>query len=201
MRLVVLQSVLSNRYYLLMRIPAVFLAIVLASFCILPLSGQERDRAQVADQFKWNLADIYPNEAAWRAAKDKIAADIPPLGQFRGKLGSSPAALADALERAYALNKELSRAYIYASLLADQDTRDAGRQGMQQEMAQLYSTFGAQTSFMEPEILKFEKGTTVRFIANEPRLKKYEFYLNDIERRAQHTLSDKEEALLAMAGP
>lgn len=43
-------------------------------------------------------------------------------------------------------------------------------------MTQLYSTFGAQTSFLEPEILTFEKGTTVRFIANEPRLKKYEFY-------------------------
>jgi oligoendopeptidase F len=184
-----------------MRISVIPLAVLLASLCILPASGQERDRSQVPDQFKWNLADIYPNEAAWRAAKEKIAADIAPLGQFRGKLGSSPAALADALEKAYAVNKELSRAYVYASLLADQDTRDAGHQGMQQEMAQLYSTFGAQTSFIEPEILKFEKGTTVRFIANEPRLKKYEFYLNDIERRAQHTLSDKEEALLAMAGP
>jgi oligoendopeptidase F len=184
-----------------MRPSAAFLALLLASLCILPAAGQERDRTQVSDQFKWNLADIYPSEAAWRAAKDKIAADIPPLGQFRGKLGSSPAALADALERAYAINKELSRVYTYASLLADQDTRDAGHQGMQQEMVQLYSTFSAQTSFMEPEILKFEKGTTVRFIANEPRLKKYEFYLADIERRARHTLTDKEEALLAMAGP
>ncbi len=36
-------------------------------------------------------------------------------------------------------------------------------QGMQQEMVQLAAAFSAQVSFMEPEILKFEKGTTVRF--------------------------------------
>jgi oligoendopeptidase F len=175
-------------------------AALMVALC-LPLTGQERDRGQVPDQFKWNLAEIYPTDAAWRAAKDKAAADLPALKQFQGKLGSSAATLADALERAYAINKDISRAYVYASMLADQDTRDAGHQGMQQEMVQLYANFSAATSFMEPEILKFEKGTTTRFTANEPRLKKYEFYLADIERRAQHTLSDKEEALLAIAGP
>ena len=172
-----------------------------ASAFILPVAGQERDRAQIPDQFKWNLADIYPDEAAWRAAKDKIAADLSKLKQFQGKLGSSAAMLAETLDTSYAIKKELERTYVYASMLADQDTRDAGKQGMQQEMVQLAAAFSAQVAYMEPEILKFEKGTTVRFIANEPKLKKYEFYLNDIDRRAKHTLSDKEEALLAMAGP
>ena len=174
---------------------------LLLALMLMPVAAQERDRSQIPDQFKWNLADIYPTDAAWRAAKEKVAADIPQLKQYQGKLGTSPATLADALERAYALNKEISRAYVYASMLADQDTRDAAHQGMQQEMVQLYATFSAATSFLEPEILKLEKGTTVRFTANEPRLKKYEFYLADIERRARHTLTDKEEALLAMAGP
>lgn len=186
-----------------MRIPTSRCLIVALTIAIgvLPLSAQERDRSQVPEQYKWNLADLYPTDAAWRAAKDKVAADIPKLQQYRGKLGTGAATLADALEQAYAINKELSRTYVYASMLADLDTRDAAHQGMQQEMVQLYSTFSAEASFLEPEILKFEKGTTTRFVANDPRLKKYEFYLADIERRAQHTLSDKEEALLAMAAP
>ena len=49
-------------------------------------AAQERDRAKIPDQYKWNLADIYPNEAAWRAAKDKLAAELPQLRQFQGKL-------------------------------------------------------------------------------------------------------------------
>ena len=182
-------------------LPRLICVALLTSICILPLAGQERDRSQVPDQFKWNLADIYPNDAAWRAAKEKIAADIPQIKQFQGKLGSNAATLADALEKIYAINKELSRAYVYAGSLADQDTRDAGHQGMQQEMTQVASDFSAAAAFVEPEILKFEKGTTIRFAAQDARLKKYAFYLADIERRAQHTLSDKEEGILALAGP
>ena len=41
------------------------------------------------------------------------------------------------------LDKELSRLYVYASMLADQDTRVSEPQGMQQEMQQLFANFGA----------------------------------------------------------
>jgi hypothetical protein len=43
----------------------------------------------VPDPYKWNLADIYLTNDAWRAAKEKIAADIPLLKQYQGKLGTS----------------------------------------------------------------------------------------------------------------
>ena len=109
---------------------------------------------------------------------------------FKGKLASSPATLADALEKMSALDKELSRLYAYATMLADQDTRDSHHEGMKQEMVQLYAAFGAEASYIEPEILRFPKGTIEKFLAAEPRLKVYEFYLKDIERRAAHTLSE-----------
>ena len=163
--------------------------------------AQERDRAKIPDQYKWNLADIYPNEAAWRAAKDKLAAELPQLRQFEGKLASSASTLASALDKQYALDKELSRLYVYASMLADQDTRDAKHQGMKQEVVQLGSAFGAQASFIEPELLRAGKPTLDRFIAGEPRLKIYRFYIEDVARRAAHTLSDNEEKILAEAGP
>ena len=78
--------------------------------------GQERDRAKVADKFKWNLADIYPSEAAWRAEKERVLAEVPRLHDSRGKLASSPQTLADTLERMSRLDKELSRLYVYASM-------------------------------------------------------------------------------------
>ena len=62
------------------------------------MTAQDRDRAKVADAYKWNLADVYPSQAAWKAQKEKVTAEIASLGDFRGKLGSSAATLADALE-------------------------------------------------------------------------------------------------------
>jgi oligoendopeptidase F len=173
------------------------------AFAALTLAAvaQERDRAKIPDKYTWNLADIYPSDAAWRAAKDKVAGELPQLRQYQGKLTSSASTLAEALEKQSAFDQELSRLYAYASMLADQDTRDSAHEGMQQEMVQLASTFGATASFIEPEILKTDKSTIQKFLAAEPRLKVYSFYLNDVIRRAAHTLSDSEEKLLADASP
>ena len=179
------------------------LAVVVAAVtCMSVLTiGQERDRAKVADEYKWNLADIFTDAAAWRKQKDAVTAEIPKLREFRGKLGASPQSLASALELATRLNKELTRLYVYASMLADTDTRISEPQGMQQEMQQIYAHFGAEASFIEPEVLKVGTTTIEKFIGSEPRLKTYTFYLRDIVRRAPHTLSDAEEKLLADASP
>jgi oligoendopeptidase F len=164
-------------------------------------SAQDRDRSKIPDKYKWNLADIYPDVATWRAAKDKLAAELPKIRSYQGTLGSSPKALADALEHMSRLDKELSRLYVYASMLADQDTRESEPQGMQQEMQQLAASFGAEAAYIEPEILKIGGAAIDTFIAGEPRLKVYTFYLRDIARRAPHTLSDTEEKILADAAP
>jgi len=163
--------------------------------------AQERDRSKIPDKYKWNLADIYPSDSAWRAAKDKLAAELPQLRQFQGKLTASSKTLADALDRQYGFDKEISRLYVYASMLADQDSRDSTHEGMQQQMVQLASTFSATASFIEPEIVKTSKATLEKYMASEPRLKVYSFYLRDVMRRAEHTLSDSEEKLLADAVP
>ena len=49
--------------------------------------AQERDRSKIPDKYKWNTADLYPSEEAWRAAKDRLVAEIPKLKSFRGALG------------------------------------------------------------------------------------------------------------------
>src|SRR6266436_2518094 len=116
------------------------------------LGAQERDRSKVADKYKWNLADIYPSDAAWRAAKDAFTAEIPSAGKFKGRLMSSPATLADALDTMYAKRKELSRLSVYTSLLEDQDARDSAHQGMRQEMMQVATAFGAEVAYVNPEI-------------------------------------------------
>ena len=160
-------------------------------------AAQQQERSAVPDKYKWDLSQIYPNEQAWRAAKDKLSAEIPSVRAFKGTLTSSAQKLADALELTSRLGKEYARLYVYASMMSDQDTRVSTYQGMQQEMTQIGANFGADTSYMEPEILKTNAAAIEGFIAREPRLKVYNFYLHDILRRRAHTLSDAEEKLLA----
>jgi oligoendopeptidase F len=170
---------------------------VLALLATVPVAVQERDRAKVPDRYKWDLTRIYQSDEAWRKSKEQLVADIPKLREFKGTLTSSAARLADALELGTRLSKELSKAYAYASMLSDQDTRVSKYQAMQQEMVQVAATLGAEAAYLEPEVLKAEPGTIERFVTGEPRLKVYKQYLDDIVRRREHTLSDAEERLLA----
>src|SRR5262252_1707953 len=108
--------------------PALAVAITLTG------SAQTRDRAAIPDAYKWNLTDLYPNEAAWQAERTAIAKVVPTLAQFKGKLGSSPSLLADALEKATSIDRTMSKLAVYSGLLSDQDTRDAGHLAMQQQI-------------------------------------------------------------------
>jgi len=179
---------------------SIFVVAVLAAACAMTALAQDRDRASVPVQYTWNLAELYPSDAAWRAAKDAFSVDIPQIRAFKGKLSSSPSVLADALEKASALDKTLNRLAAYAGLLADQDTRDAAHQGMKQEIVQLNARLNAEEAYIQPEILALPPATVTRFLT-EPRLNVYRLLLEDTERRRAHTLSESEERLLAAVGP
>jgi oligoendopeptidase F len=162
--------------------------------------AQERDRSKIPDQFKWDLTALYPSDEAWRQARDRVAAQIPLVRQFEGKLGESASRLLEALDVVSGIAKDLGRVSIYAGLLADQDTRASGPQAMRQEVTRLAATFSAEVAFAEPEILKMNRDTISRFVAEKPGLKVYAHYLDDIVRRQPHTGTESEEKLIAEAG-
>src|SRR5437868_6212489 len=173
-------------------------AVFLRSFSVMAFA-QERDRSKIPDQYKWDLTAIYPSEQTWRIAKEKFVTELPKIRDFQGTLAWSPKHLADALENASHLEKELARLSVYAGLISDQDTRISTYQAMKQETLQLASRFGAEIAFSEPEILKMNKAIIDQFIVQEPRLQIYRQYLEDIQRRRAHTGTDAEEKLLAGA--
>jgi oligoendopeptidase F len=159
------------------------------------------ERAAIPVEYTWNLADLYPSDDAWREARERIAADVPRLRAFAGRLGLSAATLAEALTLLFGLHKEVARAAAYAGMRADEDTRDATHEGMRQQIVQLAAALGAEAAYVEPEILQLPPGTLVACLAAEPALEPYRFYLEDIARRAPHTLSPAEERLLADVVP
>ncbi|MGA8809296.1 MAG: oligoendopeptidase F [Thermoanaerobaculia bacterium] len=176
------------------------MAVVVVALASTAGFAQSKERADIPEQSKWRLTDLYPSDEAWREAKDKLVARIPEVKKYKGTLAQSPQQLAAGLTLLNDLNKEFSRVYVYTGLIADQDTRVAKYRAMKQEMDQLGSSFGADTAFIEPEILKIDRATIDSYIAKEPKLAPYTFYLHDLLRRQAHTLSEPEEKIIADAG-
>ena len=67
------------------------------------------ERKDVPDKYRWNLADLYPSEAAWTKAKDAIAQARCRSWRSPGQLGKSPKDLLAALQTMFDIDRELSR--------------------------------------------------------------------------------------------
>ena len=150
-------------------------------------SPSNRNAPKIPEKYKWNLSRDLSERRAWRAAKDKLAAEIAELRAVQGQarlVGRRRWPTRSSWQPRS--TRSCHALYVYASMLADQDTRVATYQGMQQEMEQLGADVRRRRpSFIEPEILKIDQATIEKFIASEPRLKVYRFYLDDILRRAR----------------
>jgi oligoendopeptidase F len=90
--------------------------------------------------------------------------------------------------------------YSYASMKSDEDTRNSEYLGMKQEMQQLGTDYSSKSAFIMPEIAKMDKEQVDAFIEEQPGLKVYKMPLYDVLRMKAHTLSEKEEKILAEAG-
>jgi oligoendopeptidase F len=158
------------------------------------------ERAALPAARTWNLADLYPSDDAWRAAKAAFAARMPELERGRGTLASSPVALAAALDALFGLHRELVRLHSYASMRSDEDLRASAPLAMKQEIALVANELASRSSWLEPEIVAMERATVATFLAAEPALAVYRHYLDDLLRRQAHTGSAEEERILAAAG-
>ncbi len=161
------------------------------------MDGQTTDRGKLEAKYTWNLADIYSGDEAWEQAKEKIKADIDKFDSYKGTLGNSAKSLLAYLEFSSAFGKEFTRIYSYASMKLDQDIRDSKSTSMVQELRQLSPLVGAKSAFSDPEILAMGKEKIDQFLAQEPGLQKYKMGLYDLLRSKDHTLSEKEEKILA----
>jgi len=114
------------------------------------------ERKDVPDKYKWNLADLYPSEAAWTKAKDALAKRVPGMAKFKGRLGKAPKELLAALQEMFDIELELTRLAVYASGLSDEDVRAARPREMKQAAEELATKFSAAISWVRPEILTID---------------------------------------------
>jgi oligoendopeptidase F len=159
--------------------------------------SQSRERSLVPVQDTWNLGDLYPTDAAWRQAKENLVGRFDQVLQFKGKAASSASTLLACLDFNSNLSKEFGRLRSYASMKSDEDVRMAANLAMTQEVSQIGTDYSSKASFIEPELVRMDKATIEKYIAEEPKLAPYKMYLFDLQRRKAHMLSEKEEKIMA----
>lgn len=173
------------------------IAVVIFSHC--QVLAQTRERAEIPDKYKWNLKDLYPSDEAWNTAKQELVERFDQVSKYQGKLADSAAELLACLEFNSEVSKEFGRLYSYAHMKSDEDVGNSKYLAMKQEIQQLSTDYGSKAAFIRPEIAGMDKEQIDKFIKQERGLRIYRMPLYDIQRKKAHTLSDKEEKILAEA--
>lgn len=164
-------------------------------------SGSLIKRDDVEAKFKWNLKDIYSDEKKWEEDFALVELNIPKYKTLAGTLANSAKSLLECLKYDELNGTLLSRVYHYASLAKDLDLTETVYQSYYDRAVNLASQLGAASSFIKPEILAMPEEKLRQFADEEPELKIYSHLFNDYLRSKAHSLSPREEELLAMVTP
>ncbi|MBB3905822.1 oligoendopeptidase F [Anoxybacteroides rupiense] len=164
---------------------------------IIPLHHTQA--ASNAQRYTWNLADIYPSEDDFNKDYEKAAKNIPLLSSYQGKLhNESNVAKLFALQEKTA--RTLEKLSLYAHMKQDLNIEDKTAASLKAKLEVLFSRYQAATSFIEPEILSLPKSKLNDFQTSK-QLKGYRRYFQELLEQKKHTLSKKEEQLLAKLSP
>ena len=156
-------------------------------------------REDIDSSFRWRLDHIFEDLESWEAEFARVEGLIEAVAARAGTLADSAESLAEALGLHSDQGEALDRVYVYANLQRDEDTRDTAAQANAERAARLSTRAAEASSFLEPEILAIPE-TTLQSFLEEERLAPWEHYLRDLLRMKEHTLSPREEEILAMAG-
>ena len=158
------------------------------------------ERGEVPERLTWNLADLFPTPQAWETALKDVQQRIPRLASLKGTLASSADQLQRTLDLWMEVSRDAARVSVYASMLADQDTRDTRAAAMRQRAEQMQVELGSATAWIRPQLIGLGAEKVRGYLGAEPELAPYRPLLEDVVRRAPHTLSAEDEALLASLG-
>ena len=161
-------------------------------------AGSLPERASIEEKYKWKVSDIFENNDAWEKEFARVQELTGEYERFRGEISKSAKSLAECIKFDEEISISVEKLYLYVMLNKDSDLRDNLFQGMNDRIKNLYTIAGSKASFILPEI-----NNTSREIIDEAitshGLKGYEHFFEDIARKKAHTLSEREEMLMALS--
>ncbi len=161
---------------------------------------QTKERNEVPDKYKWDNSILYKNLDEWYKDKNEIEEQIEKLKSFKNRLSESSETFLNALRLYFDTMKKYYKLSDYAFRLADEDLRISANQSLNQLATNIGTKLNEASSFINPEILKINPETIKKFFEEKKELEEFKFFVNDILRLKEHTLSEREEEILASAG-
>ncbi len=154
-----------------------------------------KSRNEISNEFKWNTQHLYETKELFFEDVELVKKNAEKFMEFSGKLNEK-SVLLDALKMKYDSVRRLMKIASYADRNKDVDMSVAEFQELSGVAENVSTFFASATSFMEPELLELDEKILQEF-KNDKDFADFDRYFEELLRSKKHTLSKKEEAIMA----
>jgi oligoendopeptidase F len=156
-------------------------------------------RNEVPVEDTWDLSSLYKDTAAWERDLKKLGQLQTQYEPFKGTLKQSPQRVAEFLKFDLQVDRLMERVGTYAMLRTTEDQAHDEAKSLYSKYQTTAMKISQAGSFFRPELLALPAAQLKEYLSAEC-LKPYRLLLDRIIRFKKHTLSQREEELLALQG-
>ena len=150
-------------------------------------------------KFQWDLTKSFPSDEDWKIEFEKTLNELEDFPNLEKDMTSSAESFLEVINIHLDLKMKCDHIHVYALLKYFQDMSNAVYLDLYNKSESMNRKYDIIFGFFEPSILLMGEEKVYGFISSINELEIYKQYIHDIFRRAKHTLSGKEEELLASA--
>ena len=163
------------------------------------MSKELRNRIEVPLEDRWDVEAIYASDEEWEKDFSITDAFADSFKQWMGRLSESPEILKSAIEEIFSHNRLITKLSTYTEMKRDEDLGNSHNSALSAKISSRAVLVRTAHSFFTPELLSISQDTIESWLVT-PELAPYRIWLENILRYRPHTLSDKEEKIIAMSG-
>ena len=157
-------------------------------------------REEIEEKYKWKLSDIYNSDEDWEEDFKWVKNRIPEYAKYIGTLSKDANSLYECLKFDEETGTKLERLHLYSMLSYDGDMSVTKYQAMDDRVQSLYTQVSTAGSFIRPELMKIPEDELLKMVSSKHELNIYEHFIKNLLRSKAHTLDEKQEMLLSLAG-
>ena len=155
-------------------------------------------RSKVKKNQTWNAESVFSSPAAFDAEVESLVESLQGIKKYQGHLGDHHTTFIEAMEAMDLLSQRAAKIQVYASMSSAVDAADQLGASMNSKAMSAMAQVSAATSFIDPELLSIGEAILRQWLKDEPRMKLYEHYFNDLFRKQEHVRNAEVEQILGM---
>lgn len=144
---------------------------------------------------KWDLTYIFKNDEEWQKNYEKGLLLVDEVKKYEGRLTESKKTFKEHLKEEEDIDIFVENLYMYAHLNRDVDTSQEKYQDMFSKIQKLLAKYRQNSSYVITEYI--ENRDKIEEYLKDEDLKEYKHIFEKIFSKAEHTLSEKEERIIA----